>query len=110
MARLFIGGHVFDSSVQEVYSSTMKSVSPIILMTITSRNNLEVMTSDIGNEYLNSNIQENMYTRAGANFELVGIIDEETLLKVIKALYGLPTIGNSWRAHLLHTLRGVVLD
>ena len=36
---------------------------------------------------------------------MVGIISEGGLLEVIKELYGLPTSGNSWNAHLLHTLR-----
>ena len=85
--------------------STMKSVSYRILMTIESANNLEVMMGDIGNAYLNTNTQENIYTRAGVNFELAGIMAEGNLLEVIKAMYGLPTSGNMWYSHLLHTLR-----
>ena len=30
---------------------------------------------------------------------------EGILLKLVKALYGLPTIGNRWHAHLSQTLR-----
>ena len=52
------------------------------------------MTGDIGNAYLNANMQENIYTRSGTRFELVGIMSDETLMEVIKALYGLPTSGN----------------
>ena len=33
---------------------------------------------------------------------------EATLLEVVKALYGLPTSGNRWRAHLLNTLRSMI--
>ena len=54
----------------------------------------EVMTNDIGNAYFNVNTEENIYTRAGANFKLVGIMSEGTLLEVVQALYGLPTSGN----------------
>ena len=36
---LVIGGHVVDSSGQEVYASTMKSVSSRILMIIAAMNN-----------------------------------------------------------------------
>ena len=43
-ARLFIEGHVIDSSRHEVYASTMKSVLARILMTIAAVNNLYVMT------------------------------------------------------------------
>ena len=72
----------------------MKSISARILMTIAAVNNLEVMTGDIGNDYLNANTQETIYTRAGAELELVGIMAERNVLEVIKALYSLPTRGN----------------
>ena len=74
-------------------------------MTIAASNNLDVMTGDIGNAYLNVNTQENIYTREGTEFELVGIMAEGDFLEVIKALYALPTSSNKWHAHLLHTLR-----
>ena len=48
-SRLVIGGHVVDLSGHEVYAITMKYVSPEILMTIASENDLEVITGDIGN-------------------------------------------------------------
>ena len=104
-ARIVIGGHVVDSSRNKVYPSTMKSVSARILMKILAENNLDVMTGDIGNAYLNTNTQENIYTHAGTEFELVGIMSEGNLLEVIKALYGLPTSRNRWHAHLSHNLR-----
>ena len=83
----------------------MKSVSSRILMTITAVNSLEVTTGDIGNAYLNTETEEKMYTCAGAEFDVVGLMPEGTLLKVVKALYGLPKSGNRWHAHLSHTLR-----
>ena len=57
-ARLFIGGHVVDSSGHKVYTYTMKSISSRILMTIAAVNNLEVMTEGIGNAYLNAETEE----------------------------------------------------
>ena len=59
-ARLVIGGHVVDSSGDKVYASTMKSVSSRILMKIAAANNLDAMTDDIFNAYLNANTQENI--------------------------------------------------
>ena len=103
--RLVIGGHVVNSSGNEVYSSTMNSVSARILMTIAATNNLDVMTRDIGNAYLDENNEDKVYTRAGPEFEVVGIMAEETLLEVIKVIYGLPTSGNRWHTHSSHTLR-----
>ena len=75
-ARLGIGGHVVNSYGNEVYASTMTSVSARSLMTIAATNNLDVMTGDIGNAYLSANTQENIYTHEGTVFELVGIIYE----------------------------------
>ena len=68
-ARLVIGCHVVNSSGYEVYTSTMKSVSSRIIMTIAAANNLDVMTGDIVNTNLNANTQENIYTHAGSEFE-----------------------------------------
>ena len=65
-ARLVIGVHVVDSSGQEIYAITMKSISASILMKIATVNNLDVMTGDIGNAYLNTNTEERIYTRSGA--------------------------------------------
>ena len=106
-SRLVIGGHVIDSSGHEVYASTMKSISSRILMTIAAANNLDVMTGDIGNAYLNANTQEKIYTCADAEFELVGLISEGTFIKVINAIYGLMNSGNIWHTHLSHTLRSM---
>ena len=74
-------------------------------MKIADANNLEVMVGDIGNAYLHADTKQKVYTRAGAEFEAVGMMAEGTLLEVMKALYGLPTSGNRWHAHLSQTLR-----
>ena len=103
--RLIIGGNDVDSSGHEVYASTMKSVSARVLMTIAAANDLDVMVGDIGNAYLHASTEENVYTRAGAEFAAVGLMPEWTLLEVKKALYGLPNSGNRWHAHLSQTLR-----
>ena len=76
-------------------------------MKVTATNNLDVITGDIGNAYLNVNTQEKIYTCAGTEFELVVIMSEGGFLEVIKALNGLPTSGNRCHAHLLHTLRAM---
>ena len=72
--RLFIGGHVVDSTGHEVYASTMKSVSAIVLMTIAAANDLEVMVGDTGNAYLHADTEDKFYTCAGAKLEAVGLM------------------------------------
>ena len=54
-ARLVIGVHVVNYYGHKVYESTMNSVSARILTKIAAANNLDVMTGDIGNAYLNAN-------------------------------------------------------
>ena len=83
----------------------MNSVSARVLMTIAAANNLDVMVREIDNAYLRVDTEGKVYTRVGAEFEAVGLMPEGTLLELKKALYGLPTIGNRWHAHLLQTLR-----
>ena len=104
-ARLVIGGHVGNSTGHEVYASTMKSVSARILMTIAAAKDLEVMTGDIDNAYLHAETEEKVYTRAGPDFEAVGLMEKGTFLEVVEALYGFPTSGNRWHAHLSQNLR-----
>ena len=48
-ARLVIGEHVVNSSRNEFYESTIKSVSDRTLMKIVAINNLDVMTGNICN-------------------------------------------------------------
>ena len=57
-ARLVIRVHVVNSSGREVDASTMKYVSSRILITNAAANNLDVVTGDIGNAYLNANTEE----------------------------------------------------
>ena len=104
-ARLVIGEHVVNSSGNKVYASTMKLVSARNLMTISAQKNLEVMKGYIGNDCLNVKTEDKIYTHAGAEFDLLVIMSEGTLLKVVEEFYVLPTSGNRRQAHLSHTLR-----
>ena len=106
-SRLVIGGHDVDYSGHHFYASTMESVSARILMTIAAATHLYVVMGNIGIDYLNVNTGEKIYTHASPDFEVVGIMAEGCLLEVIKALNGLPTSGNRWHAHLLHTWREI---
>ena len=83
-SRIVIGGQVVDLSGNEVYASTMNSVSARILTKIADTNNLEVLKGDIGDAYLNANTKEKIYTHAGTKFDLVDIMDEGDFLEVVK--------------------------
>ena len=49
-------------------------------MTIAAANDLDIMVGDIGNAYLHADTEEIVFTRAGAEFEAVGLMPEGTLL------------------------------
>ena len=82
-ARLVTGGHVVQSTQNEVHATITNSVSTRILMTIAAANNLYVMTGNVRNACLNANTQENVYTHICIEFELVGIMAEGTLQEFI---------------------------
>ena len=103
--QIVIGGCVAYYTNHNVYAITMKLVSSRILFTTSSANGLMAMMDDIGNSYLNAEMNENIYTHAGPKFELVVIMDSGTLLGVIKALYRLSTYGNRCHTHLYNTLK-----
>ena len=107
---LFIGVYVVDSTRHKVYDIAIKLVSSRIIFKTSSENRLRVVTVDIGHSYLNADTNKNIYTRAGPEFELVGIMADGTFLKVIKALYNLPKSGNRCHANLLHALREIGLN
>jgi hypothetical protein len=58
------------------------------------------LATDIGNVYLNADTKQKVYTTAGPEFEAEL---EGRQVIIIKALYGLKSIGAAWRAHLANT-------
>jgi len=75
-----------------------------IAFLITTLNELEINSIDIGNAYLNAPAREKVYTTAGPEFgpDKVGrpVIIE-------RALYGLKTSGAAWHSQLTETLRSM---
>ena len=66
-----------------------------IAFLIAAMNDLDIMTCDIGNAYLNAPCRENIWFEAGAECgpELQGMV-----CKLVRALYGLKLSGAAWRA------------
>ena len=77
---MLLGVILSNSYGHEVYSIAMNSVSARIMITIAASKNMDVMAGDIGNVYLNANTKENIYTCAGAEVDLVGVMAEVDLL------------------------------
>ena len=102
-ARFVAGGHIVDSSGYAAYASVVKTSNFRILMTLAEREQLQMITGDIGGAYLNADAKEYVYSRAGDEFKS----DKGKVVLIEKALYGLKTSAAAWWEHLAKTLRSI---
>ena len=101
-SRYVAGGHlVKDQPSYNTYSSVVSRESVRIGFLIAALNDLELMSGDISNAYLNATTKEKIWFRAGTEFGN----QKGQRVKIVKALYGLPGSGNAWRAALADVLR-----
>ena len=102
-ARLVIGGHVVDSSMHTVYSSTIQSISVRLLMLVAAKTGLNIMAADIANAYVTAPCWEKIWTVAGPEFG-----DKQgSVIRINRALYGLATSGRAFHEFLADTLRRI---
>ena len=99
-ARLVAGGHMTDTPSSLTYSSVVSRDSVRIALLVAALNDLEILSADIGNAYLNAPTREKVYAIAGPEF---GSKQGQTVI-IRRALYGLKSSGAAWRAHLAETL------
>ena len=94
-ARFVAGGHMTEAPNSLTYSSVVSRESVKIAFLIAALNDLDIMTCDIGNAYLNAPCREHIWFVAGAECgpELNGMV-----CKLVRALYGLKSSGAAWRA------------
>ena len=69
-----------------------------IAFLIAALNDLDIMTCDIGNAYLNANCREKIWFVAGLE---CGPEFQGKLCKLVRALYGLKSSGAAWQAMFL---------
>ena len=101
-ARLVAGGHLIDIADTPVYSSTVKSISVQLLHVISHKANLKQLCGDIGNAFPNAYTNEKIFVRkAGVEF---GEHAGKTII-IRKAVYGLCSSAERFRAHLADSLR-----
>ena len=67
---------------------------------IAALNDLEIMSCDLENVYLNAPCQKKIWFEGGAKCSE----DKGKVLVVVRALYGLKSAGSSWRAALAEVL------
>jgi hypothetical protein len=100
-ARLVAGGHQTDDSDESCYSSVVLRDSVRIAFTIAALNDLDVMSADVQNAYLNAKTKEKCYTTCDLEF---GPKNQRQPVKIVRALYGLRSSGARFRDHMADTL------
>jgi hypothetical protein len=85
-----------------VYSSVVSHDSVPLTFLIAALNDLEILSADVQNAYLNAPTKERIYTTAGPEF---GQGKEGRPVMIVRALYGLRLSGARWHDHLAATLR-----
>ena len=98
-ARLVAGGHRNKSvSPYTTFSTVASRDSVRLIFLIAALNDLNLLSADIGNAYLNAKCRERVHVRCGP--ELFGQEHTGKIAVIVRALYGLKTSGASWRQHL----------
>jgi Reverse transcriptase (RNA-dependent DNA polymerase) len=94
-ARFVAGGHMTEAPSSITYSSVVSRESVKIAFLIAALNELDIMSCDIGNAYLNAPCRERIWFVAGKE---CGPHLEGKPCKLVRALYGLKSSGAAWRA------------
>ena len=84
-----------------MYSSVVSRDSVRIALTIAVLNDLEILACDIQNAYLTAPCREKVWTITGTEF---GPEDCGKTMLVVRALYGLKSLGAAFRSFLAETL------
>ena len=106
-ARFVAGGHMTDPPTTMTYASVVSRESVRLAFLLASLNELDILTGDIGNAYLNAPTKEKIYYRAGLEW---GENMEGSICIIVRALYGLKSSANAWRNHMCATLKEMGFD
>jgi hypothetical protein len=100
-ARFVAGGHQTECPKEMTYSSVVSRDSVRLAFLVAALNDLDILSADIQNAYLNAPTKERVYTVAGPEFGP----NEGRPVLIVRALYGLKSSGAQFRAHLAQCLR-----
>ena len=105
-ARLVAGGHRNKDVPKYTTFSTVASRDSVrIMFLVAALNGLKVLSTDVGNAYLNAECREKVHVRCGK--ELFGPEHEGKYAVIARALYGLKSSGASWRHHFATEIRSM---
>ena len=99
-ARLVARGHTTDTPSSITYSSVVSRDSVRIAFLMAALNDLDVMSADIGNAYLNVPNKEKIWTVAGPEFGT----EQGAVFIITCVLYGLKSAGAAWRSFFAQAL------
>ena len=107
-ARLVAGGHLNRNVPRHTtYSSVVSRESVRICFTLAALNNLDVLSGDIGNAYLNAKPLEKCHVTIVDDI-LFGPSARGKIAIISRALYGMKSSGNAWRLHFANILDKVM--
>lgn len=107
-ARLVAGGHLNRNVPRHTtYSSVVSRESVRICFTLAALNNLDVLSADIGNAYLNAKPLEKCHVTVTDDM-LFGPAARGRTAIICRALYGMKSSGNAWRLHFANVLDKVL--
>ena len=95
-ARLVPGEHTHkDVSTHSSYTSIVSIDSIRIIFLLDTLNDLDILTGDIGNTYLNVPCKEKVYDILQSY--IFGSEHENKRAIIVRALYGIKSTGKTWR-------------
>jgi hypothetical protein len=94
-ARLVGGGHQTEVPKESTYSSIVSRDSVRIAFLYAALNDLDILSADVQNAYLNAPTKEKLYTTAGLEF---GSNNVNHPVLIVRALYGLRSSGARCKA------------
>jgi hypothetical protein len=99
-ARYVANGNETEPPTAQTYASVVSRDSVRIALMYAALNDLEILSCDVTNAYLNADCREKIWVQAGPEFG-----EDEGLVMIIrKALYGLKSSGASWRSMISQTM------
>ena len=105
-ARLVAGGHRNrDVHKYTTFSTVASRDRTRIMFLIAALNGLKILSTDVGNAYLNAECREKVHVKCGK--ELFGPEHEGKYAVIARALYGLKSSGASWRHHFATEIRNM---
>ena len=100
-ASFVAGGHATNTPSSITYSIVVSRDSVRLAFLIAGLNDLDVLTGDVTNAYLNAKFREKIWFEGGIETGE----DKGKVIIVTRALYGLKPSGAAWRAVLAAMLQ-----